>query len=137
MGELHPNKINEYDLGKTSCVVLELNLDALLSAKVSVTKMSPLSRFPSVQRDLAFVVSKDVMARDIIKTIKFVGKGLVSDAVIFDIYAGKGIEEGKQSVAISVSYRSDDHTLSDKEVSDMEDKIKFELTKAYHAELRG
>lgn len=137
MGELHPNKINEYDLGKTSCVVLEMNLDALLNAKVGVTKMSPISKFPTVSRDLAFVVSKDIMARDIIKTIKVTGKGLVSDANIFDIYEGKGIEDNKKSVAISIVYKSDDHTLTEKEVNDMQDKIKFELTKAYHAELRG
>jgi len=137
MGELHPNKIAEYDLGKTSAVVLELNLSPLQDAKVSIEKMSPLCRFPLVQRDLAFVVSKDVMARDIIKSIKMIGRGLVNDANIFDIYEGKGIEEGKKSVAISITYKSDDHTLTEKEVSDMEDKIKFELTKQYHAELRG
>lgn len=137
MGELHPNKIAEYDLGKTNVVVLELNLSPLQDAKVSVEKMSPLCRFPMVQRDLAFVVSKEVMARDIIKSIKMIGRGLVNDAAIFDIYEGKGIEEGKKSVAVSVTYKSDDHTLTEKEVSDMEDKIKFELTKQYHAELRG
>ena len=136
-GELHPNKIDEYDLGKTSCVVLEMDLSTLLNAKVSIEKMSPIGRFPTVTRDLAFVVSKDVMARDIIRTVKTSGRGLVSDAVIFDIYAGKGIEEGKKSVAISITYKGDEHTLSDKEVSDMEDKIKFELTKSFHAELRG
>ena len=47
-GELHPNQIAAYDLGKNSVVVLEMNLDLLLSAKVSTTKMTPISRFPSV-----------------------------------------------------------------------------------------
>ncbi len=137
MGELHPNKLKEYDLGKTSTVVLELDLDALLSAKIGVTKMAAISRFPTVTRDLAFVVNENVMARDIIKTIKVTGRGLVSSANIFDVYQGQGVEIGKKSIAISISYKSDDHTLLEKEVSDMEDKIKFELTKSYHAELRG
>ncbi len=136
-GELHPNQIAKYDLGKTSAVVLEMNLDLLLSAKVSTIKMSPISRFPSVSRDLALVVNKDVVAKDLIKTIKVTGKGLVSEAQIFDVYEGEHIEEGKKSIAISVMYSSDDHTLTDKEIIEMENRIKFELTKQYHAELRG
>ena len=136
-GELHPNKIEAYDLGKTSAVVLEMNLDSLLSAKVSIVKMTPISRFPSVSRDLALVVNKDIAAKDLIKTIKVTGKGLVSEAQVFDVYEGEHIEAGKKSVAISVTYSSDDHTLSDKEIIDMENSIKFELTKQHHAELRG
>ena len=136
-GELHPNKIAEYDLGKTSAVVLEMNLDSLLSAKVSITKMSPISRFPSVSRDLALVVDKSVVARDLIKAIKVTGKGLVSEAQIFDVYEGEHVQEGKKSVAISVTYGSEDHTLSDKEITEMENRIKFELSKSFHAELRG
>ena len=136
-GELHPNKIAEYDLGKNSAVVLEMNLDTLLSAKISTIKMAPISRFPSVSRDLALVVAKDIAAKDLIKTIKMTGRGLVSEAQVFDVYEGEHIEEGKKSVAISVTYSSDDHTLSDKEIIEMENRIKFELTKQHHAELRG
>ena len=136
-GELHPNKIAEYDLGKNSAVVLEMNLNSLLSAKVSITKMSPISRFPSVSRDLALVVDKDVAAKDLIRCIKMTGRGLVSEAQVFDVYEGEHIEEGKKSIAISVTYSSDEHTLSEKEIIDMENRIKFELTKQYHAELRG
>ena len=136
-GELHPNKISEYDLGKSSAVVLEMNLDLLLNAKVSTIKMSPISRFPTVSRDLALVVDKEVSARDLIKVIKVTGRGLVSEAQVFDIYEGEHIAEGKKSIAISVTYSSDDHTLSEKEISEMENRIKFELTKQYHAELRG
>ena len=136
-GELHPNKIAEYDLGKSSAVVLEMNLDALLSAKVSITKMAPISRFPSVSRDLAFVVEKDVAVRDLIKVVKMTGRGLVSEAQVFDVYEGEHVEEGKKSVAITVTYSSDDHTLSDKEIIEMENRIKFALTKEFRAELRG
>ena len=136
-GELHPNQIEKYDLGKTSAVVLEMNLDLLLSAKVSINKMNPISRFPSVSRDLAFVIDKDVASSSLIKTIKITGRGLVSDAQVFDVYEGEHVMEGKKSVAISVTYSSDDHTLGDKEIIEMENRIKFELTKQHHAELRG
>ena len=114
-----------------------MNLDALLSAKVSITKMAPISRFPSVSRDLAFVVEKDVAVRDLIKVVKMTGRGLVSEAQVFDVYEGEHVEEGKKSVAITVTYSSDDHTLSDKEIIEMENRIKFALTKEFRAELRG
>ena len=136
-GELHPNKITEYDLGKTNAVVLEMELDALLDAKVSTVKMSPISRFPSVSRDLAFIVDKNILVRDILKTIKIVGRGLVNNAEVFDVYEGKGIPENKKSIAISVEYQKEDATLTDKEVNDVEEQIKFELLKTYKAELRG
>ena len=136
-GELHPNKIEEFDLGKLSAVALEMNLDSLLDAKVSTIKMSPISKFPSVTRDLALVVDKEVAAKDLIKVIKVTGRGLVSNAEVFDVYEGEHILSSKKSIAISVTYSSDDHTLSDKEIIDMENRIKFELTKQYKAELRG
>lgn len=136
-GELHPNKIAEYDLGKNSAVALEMNLDALLSAKVGITKMAPISRFPSVSRDLAFVVNKDVAVKDLIRSIKMTGKSLVSEAQVFDVYEGENLGEGKKSVAISVTYSSDDHTLTDKEIIEVENRLKFELTKQFKAELRG
>lgn len=136
-GELHPNKIAEYGLGKTNAVVLEMNLDLLLNAKVSTVKMNPISRFPSVSRDLAFVVNKDIPVKDLLRSIRMIGKALVRDAVVFDVYEGEHVEEGKKSIAISVTYMSDDHTLKDNEIIDMEDKIKFELTKTFKAELRG
>ena len=56
---------------------------------------------------------------------------------IFDVYEGEHIQEGKKSIAISVTYSSDDHTLTEKEITEMENRIKFELTKQFHAELRA
>ena len=136
-GELHPNQVAAYDLGKNSVVVLEMNLDALLNAKISVTKMAPISRFPSINHDLALVVSKDVLARDLIKAIKVTGRGLVSEAKVFDVYEGEHLGENKKSIAITITYSSDERTLGDKEITEMENRIKFELTKQFHAELRG
>ncbi len=137
LGELHPSKVDEYDLGKNSVVVMELKLDELLSSKVSVTKMKPIARFPFVVRDLAFVINKDIAVKDIIKTIRVTGKGIVINAEVFDVYEGEHIASDKKSVAISITYQKEDGTLTEKEVTDVEDKIKFELLKVYHAELRG
>ena len=137
LGELHPNQIDKYDLGKTSAVVLEMDLEALLEAKVSETKMAPISKFPSVSRDLAFVLDANIAASDITRAVKKVGGSIVTGCEVFDIYQGTNIAEGKKSMAISVTYRKDDATLTEKEVNDAEEKIKFELSRNFKAEIRG
>ena len=99
--------------------------------------MSPISRFPSVSRDLAFVLASDIPASDIIKAVKKVGGAYVTNCEVFDIYQGANIAEGKKSMAISVTYRKEDGTLTEKEVSDAEEKIKFELSRNFKAEIRS
>ena len=114
-----------------------MRLDEVFDLKVGLIKAKPYSKFPVVVRDLALVVDKEISAKDIIKTIKTTGKGLVKEAEIFDVFEGEAVGENKKSIAVSVTYGSDDHTLSEKEVNDMEEKIKFELSKTYRAALRG
>ena len=66
-----------------------------------------------------------------------VGKGLVLEAEVFDVYEGALAVMNKKSLAISITFSSDDHTLQDKEINDALDKIKFELNRVHNAELRG
>ncbi len=134
-GELHPVAKKEYGFEKTNVVIMELNLEALLEAKVSLAKMSPISKFPTVSRDLALLVDKKVASGEIIKIIKVSGKGLVKDARIFDIYQGDGIAKNVKSVAINITIGKEG-TLTDKEITDLMDKIKFDLAKNIKAELR-
>ena len=134
-GELHPNAYSKLGFAKTNVVALELDLELLLEAKVSIAKMAPISKFPTVNRDLALVVSKSVSASDIIKVIKVSGKGLVKDAKIFDVYEGEHIIGDRKSVAVTISLAKEG-TLTDKEIIDCLDKIKYELSKGLGAELR-
>ena len=135
LGELHPNAKKEFGLNKTNVVVMEMNLDSLLNCKVSITKMNPISKFPSVNRDLALVVKKEIATGDIVKLIKKNGNGLVKDAKVFDVYEGENIFKGAKSVAISISLGKEG-TLTEKEINDTLDKIKYELSKEFNAELR-
>lgn len=134
-GELHPNASKELGLNKTNAVLLEMNLEPLLNAKVSISKMNPVSKFPVVYRDLALLVDKSVPASEIIKCIKLSGKGLVKDARIFDVYSGTGIASNLKSVAVNITFGKEG-TLTDKEINDQLDKIKYDLAKNLKAELR-
>ena len=134
-GELHPNAKKEFGFAKSSAVALEMNLEQLLEAKVSIAKMTQISKFPTVNRDLALLVNKDIASSDIVKLIKKNGNGLVKDAKIFDVYEGENLFNGTKSVAISITLGKEG-TLTEKEITDTLDKIKFELAKAFNAELR-
>ena len=112
-----------------------MDLEPLLEAKVSLVKMSPISRFPLVNRDLALIVKKEIEVGDIIKRIKKNGLGLVKEAKVFDVYEGENINRDFKSVAINISLGKEG-TLTDKEITDVMDKVKYELNKAFDAELR-
>lgn len=133
-GELHPNALKEFGF-KGGVVALEMNLEPLLEAKVSLAKMSLISKFPIVTRDLAMLVDKKVPASDIIKVIKTSGKGLVKDARIFDVYEGAGIADNLKSIAVNIVIGKEE-TLTDKEINDLLDNIKYELTKNLGITLR-
>ena len=137
-GELHPRAYQRYDLGKNPTVVLEMNISPLLDAKVSQIKMTEISKFPSVSRDLALLVDQNLNAGEIIKMIKMSGKGIVTNAEVFDVYYGAPVSLlGKKSLAVRITYASKDHTLQEKEITLVEDQIKFDLAKNFKAELRG
>jgi phenylalanyl-tRNA synthetase beta chain len=84
------------------------------------TKAKPaliLSDYQAVTRDFAFVVDAKTAAADVIKAIASAEKTLITDIAIFDVYAGKGIEDGKKSIALQVTLQASDRTLSDAEIT--------------------
>ncbi|MCQ2772755.1 MAG: phenylalanine--tRNA ligase subunit beta [Bacilli bacterium] len=135
MGELHPAALKEFGLGK-SCVGVELDLNYLLDLKVGQDKASIPPRFPSMSRDLALVIGKGVNYADIKNDIKKTDR-LVENVSVFDVYEGEHIGAGKKSLAISISFRSADKTLTDPEVSSVMDKIISALRIKYNAEVRS
>ena len=131
-GQIHP--LLSKDIGET--YVLELNLTELFNLKVPQTRMSQISKYPMVNRDLALVVEKDILAEDIIKTIKKFGKSIVKNVEIFDVYQGEHLKDGYKSVAISISFQDDAKTLVEKDINDSIDSIMNGLFKVLKAELR-
>ncbi len=137
LGELHPNYLKEKDLTKNNVVVLELSLDALFDMKTGNIKMQEISKFPTVSRDLALLVSKKIEVKDLIKEIKMSSKGLIQDVEIFDIFESENLGLDLKSVALSITYGSNDHTLKDDEVNASIENIKKILNDKFHAVLRG
>lgn len=134
MGELHPVMLKKWGLGK-SAVALELDLAALLNLKVSPVKAIVPSKFPSVTRDLAFVVDEKVSYLDIRREIGRVDS-LVKDVRVFDIYQGEAIGGSKKSMAISIDFSNAERTLKDEEVNAIMEKIVGALRMKFLAEVR-
>ena len=136
-GELHPKALSERNFNKTSVIGLELNLSAVFELQVSQTKMTPVSLYPSVSRDLALVVASDISAKTIIDEIKKVDRKIIKDVQIFDVYTGQHVEENSQSIALKITYQDESKTLTDNDIKLVEDKIKTILDKKFSVRLRA
>jgi phenylalanyl-tRNA synthetase beta chain len=133
LGMLHPNL--EKQLGfDTQVFLFELDQNLMLNKRISVFRS--LSKYPSVTRDLALIVNEDVSASEIINCIKKSGETVLQDVIIFDVYRGKGIEEGKKSIALSLVIQDDMQTLTDSEVDAIVSRLLLLLANEKNAKLR-
>ena len=123
IGRVHPVKAKE------AVYVMEINLDKLLSKKVGKMKYKEISKFPSVKKDLAVVVDKNVASGDIAQIIKKAAGSLLLGTKVFDVYTAAGLEENKKSIAYSLEFGANDRTLTDEEINQVLEKIIANLEK--------
>lgn len=138
-GEVHPRILKALDV-KGPLVAFEIHLDQLPLPKAKPTKVKPklvLSGFQPVTRDFAFIVDKAVAAGDLVKTAQNADRALISEASIFDLYEGAGVEAGRKSVALAVTLQPVEKTLTDAEIEAVSARIVAEMAKRYGATLRG
>ncbi len=138
-GEIHPRILSTLDL-RGPAVGFEVFLDAVPQPKTGKSKAKAplkLSPFQPVERDFAFIVPEDVAAERLVRAAKGADKALVSKVELFDVYAGKGIEAGKKSLAIAVTLQPSDHTLTEAELEQVSSKIVAQVQKATGGVLRG
>ena len=134
VGTLHPTL--KKALGLDSEVFLfEARLDAVTQGKV--TNFKTLSKFPEVRRDLALIVQQDVAADNLCDVVRQEAGELLTDVRIFDVYAGKGIEEGHKSLALGMKLQHAERTLKDEEVNQLVDAVVSRLANDFSATLRG
>ena len=136
VGELHPRAAKRLD-APPGVFLFQLDVAALEAAAQLVPQASPLSRFPAVFRDLAVVVGDQLAHEAIRQVILEVGKPLVEDARLFDVYTGKPIPEGQKNVAFALRYRAPDRTLNDTEVQAAHAKIVEEVNRRLGGALRA
>ncbi|MBI2990459.1 MAG: phenylalanine--tRNA ligase subunit beta [Candidatus Magasanikbacteria bacterium] len=135
IGELHPLVQNA--VGMLARVAMaEIHLDKLVSSLGDSSRYEPLPLYPEVERDIAFLVGREVQHADIIKAINSADP-LIREIILFDIYQGQEIEKGKKSMAYRLVYRSDEKTLETKDVDMAQTKVFQLLQEKFKAEPRS
>lgn len=130
IGKLHPN------VTKEDVYVFEINLDELFEKKVGKMKYKEISKFPSIKKDVAFVVAKNLESKDIEKVIKSAGGSLLAEIEIFDVYTGTNVAEDKKSIAYSLTFVDNKKTLTDEEVNSLMEKVINNVCNKFSAEIR-
>jgi phenylalanyl-tRNA synthetase beta chain len=137
-GELHPDILAKLDT-EAPMIAFELFLDNLPPSKRKGTAKPALeaSDLQTVRRDFAFLVDNDVAAGDVVRAAMSADRALITDVGVFDVFTGKGVPEGKKSLAIEVTLQPRDKTLTDAEIDAVAEKVVVAVTKATGGELRG
>ena len=137
VGEIHPRVAKEYGVDNVRVYIAEISVDGIFSAdNLKKPKFSPFSKFPTVERDLAVVVSDEVDASAIISAIKGAKIKYLNDVRIFDTYKSAQIGEGKKSVAINFSFSSLEGTLTDEAIAEQMARVLSALKRKTGAKIR-
>ncbi len=129
-GKLHP-KVSKEDV-----YVCEIDLSEILEHKTGDVKYQELNKYPKVEKDVAFVVNKDIPSIDILKAIKKSGGKLLTDIKIFDVYTGDRIDENKKSIAYKLTFEDNTRTLTEEEVMEIFNKIILDVLEKFKATVR-
>jgi phenylalanyl-tRNA synthetase beta chain len=137
LGELHP-LVEGWDAA--GAAVAEIDLDRLLALAeggADERRYVDLISFPTLREDIAVILPDDVLAADALAAVREAGGKLLDDARVFDVYSGPQVGEGRRSLAIALSFRASDRTLSDGDVAPARERILDALRDRFGGELRG
>ncbi|WP_404377928.1 phenylalanine--tRNA ligase subunit beta [Vreelandella aquamarina] len=134
IGTLHPQVRAKLGL-KVDAVLFEVRLDAL--SQGAIPAFEPLSRYPEVRRDLAFMLKEATPVQALLDCTKAQAGDYLKDIKLFDVYAGKGVAEGYKSIALGLTWQHASRTLNDEEINQLVDSIVTKVRDELGAELRG
>mgnify|MGYP001035785307 FL=1 len=134
LGALHPRLVQQHGLARPP-ILFELDWDAL-SAR-ALPAYQTVSRFPAVRRDLAVVVDSDLPVGEMLAAVQAASPALVTDIALFDVYQGKGVPEGKKSLAFKMLLQDTEKTLTDVEIENTVSEVLAFLVHQFGASLRS
>ena len=129
LGKIHPL------VSKDDIYVLELSIDKLM-VKTKPVKFKPASKYPAVNKDLAFIVNKNINSKQIEDIIKKSGGRLLTDITVFDLYEGEKLKENEKSLAYSLTFQDEKRTLTEEEVTSLFENIIKNVCDQLDAQLR-
>jgi phenylalanyl-tRNA synthetase beta chain len=136
MGQAHPEILEKMDI-RNNAYLFEINLDVLEKQIDPRIHYREISKFPAVTRDVAFVIPVTMEADKMLEIVLSNREDLLENVGIFDIYAGKGLEEGTKSLGLRFSYRASDRTLTDAEINSIHERIVTGTVRLTGAKIRA
>jgi phenylalanyl-tRNA synthetase beta chain len=134
IGELHPLVAGAWDLPRTA--VFAVDLGKLAAAAPEEVPFEAFGTFPVLRQDLAVTLPSEVSARDLVHLVKRNGGAILDTVEIFDVYTGDQVREGRRSLALALSFRDLERTLTDEDVAPVREKIVAAVAEI-GGELRG
>lgn len=132
-GQLHPKICADLDL-PDNIYLFEFSIKNII--KQEKTRYKPISKYPSVKRDISIVIDEKALLEDVLKCARNDGSELLTNLELFDVYQGEGIEKGKKSLALGLTFQATSSTLKDEEVEAIMDKVVDGLNNNFGAKLR-
>jgi phenylalanyl-tRNA synthetase beta chain len=136
IGELHPLVARRWDLD-AGAALFEIDLDRALGHADAVPQYVDLTSFPALRLDLAFTLPDEVPAATVLATLREAGGTLLAGVRVFDLYRGAQVGEGRKSLALALSFRAPDRTLTDEDVAPLRDRIVAAVRDGLGGELRA
>ena len=133
LGRIHPVLANSLNLSADTCL-FELQYESVNTSQI--TEFQSISRYPSIRRDLAFVVDTHLEAGVLRAAVKEVAGDLLQDMPIFDVYQGKGIETGRKSIAFGLILQDNSRTLTEQDIEAVVENVTVQLGDKFRATLR-
>ncbi len=130
IGRVHPT------ITKDDVYVLEISMNKFYDKKIKPIKFKEISKYPSIVKDLAFIINKDITSGEVVDTIRKAGGKLLTNIEVFDVYTGENVKPDEKSIAYSLTFSDPTRTLSDEEVMQIFNKIIEEVEKKHNAILR-
>ena len=134
VGQVHPQTAKDYGIPET--YVAELNLTAVEAGLKPSPSFQEITRFPAVSRDMALLLPAETSHKEVVAAIESAGVKRLTSIKLFDVYAGANIEEGKKSMAYSLTFQNPEASLTDEEVAKFMEKISKALAEQVSAEVR-
>ena len=136
LGKAHPEVLKKMDI-RSDAYLFEINLDLLGKQTGRRIRYRELSKFPAVQRDVAFVLPESMESEKMLEIVLSQHEDLLENVSIFDIYSGKGLEERTKSLGLRFSYRALDRTLTDAEINSIHNRIVQNTVQQTGAKIRA
>ena len=134
LGEVHPTVAETWGLERTAAFAIDLG--KLAAAAPEVSEFRAFGSVPSLHQDIAVTLPEDVPARQVLHALRKAGGEVLDGAEIFDVYTGAQVGEGRRSLALALSFRAEDRTLTDEDVAPVRERIVAALAEL-GGELRG